>query len=51
MQGSLDFRVSTESWGSQVSGFHCICLMVGPQGHSAGMLDGFGKQAGGDGHL
>lgn len=51
MQGSLDFRVSTESWLPQVSGFHCIGLMVGPQGHCAGVLDWFRKQARGDRHF
>lgn len=35
----LDFRVSTESWHPQVSGFLCIGLMVGPQGHCAGSLN------------
>lgn len=39
MQGSLDCRVSTESWLPQVSGFHCIGLMVSPQGHGADVLD------------
>lgn len=39
MQRSLDFRVSTESWLPQVSGFHYVGLMVDPQGHCAGLLD------------